>query len=565
MLLLLSGGQVVADDIFGSKQEFLPADEAFVLQSSWVSPGVYELRWDIADGYYLYRDRMQFVSEGLGEAHIPEGKSKQDEYFGRVQVFHNQVVVRLPQRSDAPERFQLQVVYQGCAEAGLCYPPQKRLLQLWRTETATAGSDAGGMAADQQVVQRLVEGHMLWNLLVFFGLGLLLALTPCVLPMVPILSGILAGSSGLNTRRGFSLALVYVLAMALVYALAGALTAQAGASLQALLQTPWVLVPFAAIFVLLAGAMFGLYPLQMPTFVQTRLSRWSEGRSRFPGAALMGGISALIVGPCVTAPLVGVLLYIAQTGDALFGGLALFSLGLGIGAPLILLGIALGHWLPRAGSWMQQVNRLFGFILLGTAIWLLERVLPTSVALALWGLLLALVTAWLFGLRSLPEVTRLLIRALGLVAAIWALFMFIGAALGRGDLLRPLEGLVQLQQAQREALRFELIADRAALKTALTTSSKPVLLYFFADWCTDCKAMQREVFPDVEVRAALARYYLLRVDVTDSTGSGHVLLGDYGVVGPPSILLFNRSGEELRDRRMVGAVTVAELLRGLRF
>ena len=568
--LLVAGAASALDE------EFLPVDEAFRLHAERAGANELHLRWDIAPGYYLYRHRLRFDGEGLEQPSLPDGVAKHDEYFGDVEVYYGSLDARLALRGTPADPYPLTVGYQGCADAGLCYAPQTRRFSLASVggSSAPIAPSAPGAPADQPIAgqlvaedqalaRRLAESGALMGLLIFFGLGLLLAFTPCVLPMVPILSGVLTQQGErLSTRGALALSSTYVLAMAATYALAGVAAALSGSNLQAAMQHPAVLVSFAVVFVLLALSMFGLYELRLPSGVSSALSRVSarQAGGRLTGAALMGGLSALVVSPCVAPPLVGALLYISQTGDAVFGGLALFALGLGMGLPLIVAGTAYGGALPRAGAWMEQVKWLFGFVLLGVAVWLLERALPDYWTMLAWAALGIGVAVWLGAFETQAGGLGLLRRGLGLSAAVWSVLVFIGAAMGGGDPAQPLRNAFAREASRAEiADAFAPVRDLNELRGALASTSQPALLDIYADWCVACKEMEEKVFPDASVRAAMAPYQLLRADVTDNNAEHQALQRAFGIVGPPALLVFGADGQEERYRRVVGEVDAATL------
>lgn len=561
---------------FASAQDFLPPEQAFRLALEPMRDDALTLRWTIADGYYLYRDQIAISpapgSEiSLGQVELPDGVVQDDPYFGRTELYYHSLSARVPvQASGAlPERFDIQVTYQGCAEDGICYPPQTQTLTVTPTGfSMAAGADGGstaGTAASEQdrLAALLAESSLVWVLAAFFGAGLLLTFTPCVLPMLPILSSIIVGAEGRGRSRGFVLSLVYVLPMALAYAVMGAAAGLAGANLQAYLQSPWVLGPFAVLFVLLAMAMFGFYELRLPSALQTRLS---EASGRLPGGqlvgvAVMGLLSALIVGPCMTAPLAGALLYIGHSGDALIGGLALFALGLGMGVPLLVVGTIGGQVLPKAGAWMSKVQAIFGFVLLGVAVWLLERVLPAPVTVALWGLLLVAVAVALGAFEPLGTTAgavRRLGKVMGLAAGVWSVALLVGAAAGAEDPLRPLAFLGERAVATQPAGEsYVPLVGLEAVQTQLEqarASGQPVVIDFYADWCIACKVMEKKVFGDPVVAEAMQGVLRLRPDVTANTATDRALLAEYQVPGPPTLMFLPANGVERRDLRVVGEI-----------
>jgi thiol:disulfide interchange protein DsbD len=569
---------------FGDEDELLPADQAFRPEITVNDDGSLAANWQIADGYYLYRHRFEFSladnpAVTLLPAEMPEGEHKTDEFFGEIQVYHHAASARLPlQRSDAKAtEIALTVNYQGCAERGVCYPPISKTFDLLlpaataatanNPPPADASAPAARLSEQDTIARQLSEGNLHATLLAFFGFGLLLAFTPCVFPMIPILSSIIVGQGErMNARRGFVLSLVYVLAMALTYTVAGVFAGMFGENLQAAFQNPWVLSAFAAVFVLLALSMFGFYDLQMPGFIQGRLSEISnrqKGGSLF-GVAVMGFLSALIVGPCVAAPLAGALIYIGQTGDAVLGGLALFALSMGMGAPLVVIGTGAGKLLPKAGSWMDAVKAVFGVLLLGVAVWLLERILPPQVTLALWAALLILSSVYLRALDALPVEaggwTRLW-KGVGVVALIYGVLLLIGASSGARDPLQPLQGVFAsagngaVVASQEAHLPFKAIKSLDDLEQELGRASaaqQPVMLDFYADWCVSCKEMEKYTFSDPGVRRSLADFILLQADVTANDEADRDLLKHFGLIGPPGILFFDRDGKAREDMTLVG-------------
>ncbi|MGF6694470.1 thiol:disulfide interchange protein DsbD [Metapseudomonas resinovorans] len=539
--------------------DFLPVREAFRLSLVESTPTSVKLRFTNADGYYLYRHRFQFRAEpadsGLGQPVLPAGEHKTDEYFGDVEVYYGVLDVDLPVDPARKAPTELRVTYQGCADKGLCYPPETELLKL---AAGSAGGDASGIGGTATG-----KGWSWHELALFFLAGLGLTFTPCVLPMLPILSGVvLRGQAG--GSRGLVLSLAYVLPMAACFALLGALMGVFGAelNLQARLQSPWVLVPFAAFFTAFALAMFGLYELRLPRFISgplDTLAGSTKGGSIW-SAALLGVVSSLLVSPCVSAPLAGALLYISASGDALGGGLKLFALGLGMGAPLVLFATGGGALLPKAGQWMVAVRNAFGVLLLAVAVWMLERVLPGPLALGLWGLLAGGVALFLGALEFTPKAPRERLAQLGgLVLLVYAVAAWAGALQGETDPLRPLgrTHLVGAPSVAPATGQWQTIKTPAELTGALAEakgSGQPLLLDWYADWCISCKVIEREVLTATEVTSQLGGYRLIRFDMTESNAEQRALLDRYKLFGPPAILFFNGQGDELADLRVVGEV-----------
>lgn len=534
--------------------DFLPVHEAFKLSLVQADAHTLKLRFVATDGYYLYRHRFQFRTEpadiALGTPAIPQGEAKHDEFFGDVEVYHGVLDIELP-RSD-PRAFTLLVGYQGCADKGLCYPP----------ETARLSIDGEGPAQPAAA-----EPGWSWkSLALFFLAGIGLTFTPCVLPMLPILSGVvLRGQVG--GLRGLSLSLAYVLPMAASFAVLGALMGLfgAGLNLQARLQSAWVLVPFAAFFVLFALAMFGLFEIKLPQALSTRLDKVAnrtKGGSLL-GAAVLGVLSSLLVSPCVSAPLAGALLYISASGDALGGALKLFALGLGMGAPLLLVATGGAAWLPKSGPWMNTVKNAIGVLLLGLAIGLLSRVLPGPVTLLLIGLLAAGVALFLGALEFVVKAPReRLAQLLGLALLVYALACWYGALSGQGDPLRPLPQpatSASLQAAKADA--WQTLTTPAALDAALAdakAAGQPVLLDWYADWCISCKVIEHEVLNAPQIQAQLGAFRLLRFDITQSTAEQRALLDRYQLFGPPALLFFAANGSENTADRVVGEINAED-------
>ncbi|WP_223453108.1 MULTISPECIES: protein-disulfide reductase DsbD [unclassified Pseudomonas] len=553
--LLISGLAQAGTNPFETKPEFLPVEKAFVFTSERLESGETQLYWQITDGYYLYQKRLKF--DGLpAELHpvLPEGESHSDEFFGDQQVYRQGLELKIP----AGATGQIKVGFQGCADAGLCYPPQTQVVDLGGSVVASAANEA----PDQALASSLQQRALGWSLLVFFGLGLLLAFTPCSLPMLPILAGMIVGS-GATPKRGFALATSYVVSMALVYAAMGVLAALLGANLQALLQNPWLLGSFAAVFVLLALPMFGFFELQLPVAVRDRLenvSRNQRGGSLI-GAGVLGALSGLLVGPCMTAPLAGALLYIAQSGNALHGGLILFAMGIGIGVPLLLLVTVGNRFLPKPGAWMNLLKGVFGFLFLATALLMLRPVLDESLWIGLCGalLLIAAYSAWKQS-QGFGRVAHLF-GASSLLLGLWGSLLMIGAAGGGDDLLKPLQ-VYSAANAGNVARpvgheAFTTIKDPAALQRELDAAQAQgqwVLLDYYADWCVSCKVMEKQVFGQPRVLDALSDVRLLRLDVTADNAASRELLGRYKVPGPPSFLWIGADGIERRSQRITGEV-----------
>lgn len=544
-----------------AQPDFLPANKAFEFSSEALQSGETRLHWKIADTYYLYQKRFKF--DGLDEAHkpaLPQGLEHSDEFFGETQVYRDSVELLIPAGASG----QVKVSWQGCADAGLCYPPQSQTLDLG----GTAPVAAQGQAQDQSLAASLQQRSLGWSLLLFFGLGLLLAFTPCSLPMLPILAGLVVGS-GASAGRGFAVAGSYVISMALVYAGLGVLAALLGANLQALLQQPWLLGSFAALFVVLSLPMFGFFELQLPAALRDRLENAGRGRKggSLLGAGILGALSGLLVGPCMTAPLAGALLYIAQSGNAVQGGLVLFVMGLGIGVPLLLLVTVGSRFLPKPGAWMNLMKGLFGFLFLGTALLLVRPVLDESLWLGLWGVLLILVACSLWQQAQTFLRARALFNPLSLLAGLWGGLLLVGAAGGGSDLWQPLQVYTAKTVASSNANTahdaFITLKDPASLERELASAKEQgqwVLLDYYADWCVSCKVMEKQVFSKPQVMQALQGVRLLRLDVTADNVASRELLGRYQVPGPPSFIWIGPDAVERRAQRITGEVNAETFL-----
>ena len=564
-------------DNLGGQDDILDPDEAF--QISYDSqPGQFKVNWVIAEGHYLYRDKMQISASDASVVAKPlvlsAGEAKDDPIFNKtLYVYHHFADAALPyQYTDSGDKeVTFKVKYQGCSEiSGICYPPQTKkftvtLSPISEAQAAASDSSQSEPVSEQdEIANALRSGNTWLTLIIFFGAGLLLAFTPCVFPMVPILSGIIVGQGeDITTRKAFYLSLVYVLAMAMTYTIVGILVGLSGENIQAWFQNPWIIGSFAAIFVALSFSMFGFYELQMPASIQSKLVNISNSQQggNIVGVAIMGFLSALIVGPCVTAPLVGALIYIAETGDAVLGGMALFSLSMGMGAPLLVIGASAGKFLPRAGAWMDAVKAVFGVLLLGLAIWLLERVAPAGATMTLWAALIIVSAIYMGAVDGLTEGGsgwKKLWKGLGVLLLIYGIILLIGLAGGNRNIFQPLKGLGGVSGGTTvavEHLNFTQIKGVDGLNAELAkakAAGKTVMLDFYADWCVSCKEMEALTFADPAVQAALAGVVLLQADVTPNDDKDTELYKHFGIIGPPSIMFFGADGLERRNYRVVG-------------
>lgn len=552
--------------------DFLDPAVAFKFSAKMIDHDHVQVHYVIAKGYYLYKERFRFAAEPdsvkLGTPDFPPAEIKFDETFNKnVEHYRDDVTVTIPVTSSAP--FTLVSTAQGCADAGLCYPPQESRLQLDPNAAPSAqASSAAAPAAGASTVgafsfsglSALQGGNLLWIALFFVGIGLLLSLTPCVWPMFPILSSIIAGDDAehLTRARGFFLALAYSLGIAAVYTALGVAAGLAGEGLAQALQRPPVLLCFAALLALLSLSMFNVYQLQMPSAIQNRLNNMTtraEG-GRLIGVFCMGSLSALVVGPCVAAPLAGTLLYISQTHNVLIGGVALFSLAIGTCVPLLILGFWEGAMLPRAGAWMESVKRVFGVLLLGVAIWMASPALPSYLTLLLWAALLVVSSVFMHAFDALPAGTpgpTRIFKGLGLLMFVIGVAQVIGAATGASDPMRPLGNIASRgAQSPSNSLAFQTIHSGAELDQTLAHAGKPVMLDFTAEWCVACKEMERDTYSDQRVVAKLASFTLVKADVTNNSPDERALLKRFSLFGPPGIMFFSADGKPLPAATVVG-------------
>ncbi len=582
LVLLTASGSSYA---LGS-QDLLEPDKAFRFSARALDAQTIEVSYRIADGYYLYLDRFKFDVEPksvtLGKAQFPQGLVHDDKFFGKQQIFRKELHFTIPvTAAEQGSRLKVFVTSQGCADVGVCYVPQKQGADIVLVAGADAAS-SGGRSLLQQLespgrdssrdtqkpemlsasdvdIVALFESGGFWLVMVsFLGFGLLLSLTPCMLPMIPILSGIIAGEGrDLGKLRALLLSLSYVLGMAVAYALAGVAAAYSGTLLAAALQNPWVLTLFAMVFVWLALAMFGLHDIQLPSFLHHRLHTVHhklEG-GRVVSVALMGALSAVIVSPCVAAPLAGALLYISQSRDVVLGGMALFVMALGMGIPLIAVGVSEGAFLPKSGPWMKTVKQFFGVLLLGVAVWIVSPVIPVAGQMLAWAVLLIVAAVMLRAFDRLPATAGSVARAgkaLGIVALLGGAAMLVGLLSGGRDPLRPLAGLFSDAGQVSAPVRFERVKTLAELEQRIKAAGRPVMLDFYADWCVSCKEMERFTFTDARVQARLHEMRLLQVDVTANTAEDQELLKRFRLFGPPGIIFFDASGVENAGLRVIG-------------
>ncbi|MDP8567904.1 protein-disulfide reductase DsbD [Methylophilus aquaticus] len=551
--------RLLVDD---ESQDFLPVEKAFQVMASLQDDTRAQVTFVVAPGHYLYRERIQVTvpedeAGNIAALALPQGDEKNDPNFGKQQVFHHDTTATVTFTGAAPAV--LQVRYQGCSEKGLCYPPQTAQLRL-TADTGLAKSTlppalplADTTASDDELSSTLLRTGHWWQIVAgFFGAGLLLAFTPCVFPMIPILSGIIVGKNAHTSRtKALTLSLAYTLGMSLTYTLAGVAAGLSGQLLSNALQTPLALIGGALVFAVLSFSMFGFYELKLPSAVENMFFNWSN---RFKGGHLfsdflMGAISALIISPCVAAPLAGALLYISQTNDVALGAMALFSLSLGMGLPLLLIGASAGSVLPKAGAWMNTVRSLFGVLMLAVAVWVISPLLPVAVQLLLWAALCIVPAIYMRAIDPLPEAAataQRVIKGLALMLLLYGVALLIGAWSGARSPLQPLQGLMAAQAGSVPALDFRRVRTVAELDAAIKAAQgKPVMLDFYADWCVSCKEYEQFVFNEPSVHQRLQHMVLLQADVTANSPNDVALLKRFQLFGPPGIIFFDGQGQQL--------------------
>lgn len=560
--------------------ELLPAEQAFQFFATVQDAHTIHVNWKIADGYYLYREKIALQILGTKNVKllaydVPRGKPKHDEAFGEVEILHHALSFNVPLKRTllTEQSIVLKASFQGCADRGVCYPPmEKTVTLLLPAITATPLSQAvvttdkeqkNPVSEQDSIIQSLHQDSLLLTLLSFLGFGLLLAFTPCVFPMIPILSGIIIGQGEfISQRKAFMLSLSFVIASALTYTIFGILAALFGSNLQATFQAPWIIYLFSGLFVALSFSMFGFYQLQLPKSLQSRLHNASDQHrdGSYLGAGLMGVFSSLIVGPCVAAPLAAALMYIGQTGDVLLGGSALFVMGFGMGVPLLIVGASAGSLLPKAGHWLNASKSLFGVIMLAVAVWMLERVVAPELTMFLWALLCIIPAIYLRALDPLPEVDsgwHKLWKGCGVVLLAYGLLILIGISAGNTNPLQPLKGLIigKGEPATETTVSFKRITSLAELDHELAIAQEKgqwLMLDFYADWCISCKEMDKYTLSNPTVKQELSRFVLVRVDVTDNNAEAKALLKRFKLVGPPAILFFNKKQQEDKSARIIG-------------
>jgi len=559
--------------------EPLQADKAFKFSVKAKDANTLIATWDIHKEYYLYHDKFFIDVKGaeFGEITFPKGKIKDDPLFGKVQIHKGKLSVELPLTNIESQTINFTAKYQGCWTGGICYPPQEKNVDITlpiqgevssnqvkktpeQSENTSVNNTTEELNETDKIASLLKQDNILWVLASFFGFGLLLSLTPCVFPMIPILSGIIVGQKNVTTRKALIMSIVFVLAMSVTYSIAGVLAGYFGENLQVLFQTPWVLALFSLIFVALAFSMFGYYEIQLPSSLQTKITNISNKQEggHLIGVVIMGFLSALIVGPCVAPPLAGALIYIGQTGDAVLGGLSLFVMSLGMGVPLIIIGAGVSK-LPRAGVWMDNIKYIFGILMLAVAIWLISRVISEMAALILWALLFSIspiAMGVLNKLNNTPGAWARIFKAIGLLVLGYGILLWGLVARGGGDMLAPLSGWGVSQQLEAVHVKFEKITTTTELDQYLAkakNNNQIVMLDFYADWCISCKELEKFVFSDSQVVSEMKNSIALQADVTANNANDKALMERFNIIGPPAILFF-KDGKEIKSTRIVGEI-----------
>ncbi|MDF1589071.1 MAG: protein-disulfide reductase DsbD [Gammaproteobacteria bacterium] len=564
-----------------------PVEQAFQFSATINDEKSLSVQWQIAEGNYLYKDKIRFEladSDGVSllPISLPVGENKVDEIFGLSEVYTHDTSVTLPLKRDNPGSRSITLIahYQGCSETfHICYPPTQSTIELLlptitadETEavsTVSKSDVANTFSQQDRIAKSLSEDSLAKILFGFLGLGLLLAFTPCVFPMIPILSSIIVGEGErITTHRAFILSLSYVVAMSVTYTAAGVITGLVGENLQAMFQNPWIIGSFSGLFVILALSMFGLFELQLPHALQHRLHHISHQQQggHVIGAATMGLLSGLIVGPCLAPPLAGALIFIGQQGDPVLGGMALFALSMGMGLPLLIIGTSAGSLLPKAGDWMITIKTVFGVVMLALAVWMLERILPASIIMLLWGSLIIGMAIFLGALNSLHIDSggwEKCWKSTGIILLIYGSLLIIGAASGGHNVWQPLDTFT-LKSANADkapsGIQFKRVSDLAELDHALSNTQTVSMLDLYADWCVECKRMEVTTFKDPLLIDALSNISALQVDMTENNDNHKALLKHFGLFGPPTLLFFDNKRHEYRHHRLIGLISAGELI-----
>lgn len=559
----------------------LPASEVFQVNVNKVDPNTFVIQWEIKPDYFLYGDRIKLTEQKdsnihLGTLRFPPTLKKSDKQGHTYDVYRNQLVLPVAILGEEPGETILNLNYQGCSDDGFCYPPEVKhikiaiddqlALSLVTLEQSSNDAKIATKAPRNEIAQVFENNGWVTILFIFFGFGLLLSFTPCILPMVPVLSGIIIGhGKDVTTKKAFFLSLSYVLSMSITYAVVGAIVAKLGANLQISMQSPWAISLFSLIFIVLALSMFGFYEFKLPDSWQAKIagSSRSQRGGHYLGAAIMGCLSTLILSPCVTAPLIGVLTYIAQSGNVLLGTLTLFFLSLGMGTPLLLIGTSAGRWLPKTGSWMNGVKAFFGVLLIAVAIYLMERIIPSGLTMGLWGSLLIFSGIYTGALTHSVSSKEKFCQGAGIIMLGYGLLILIGASMGSTNPLQPLANLqaATIRTAQQTPNQPKTLAG---IKREIEQAKgSPVMLDFYADWCASCKVMEATTFQDPNVLAALSHFKVIKVDVTANDAENKAIMKEYQVIAPPTFVFFNSQGKELSEFKLVGESSANDFLHKL--
>ena len=548
-----------------NQAEFLSPDEAFKIDYNIVDKNHVKINWIIHPGYYLYMGMFEFKSldaNKILKVEMPEGKKKQDEFFGDVDVYYYSAEADVYFIDDIQDSIELKVKYQGCADAGLCYPPVFKTITLKKNTSLNNLKRTSLFESQNAMSDSLLSNSIVYNSIIFFLAGLLLAFTPCVLPMVPILTGIIAGQGNVSQKKSLTLSIIYVLSMSLTYAVAGIIVAVSGTNIQASLQNPYVIGAISLLFFIFALAMFKFFDIQMPKSIQTVMTQLSNKQKSgsYGDVAVMGVLSALIVGPCVTAPLIGALIYIASTGDVLVGGIALFSLGIGMGAPLILLGSTTTKLISKIGPYLQLVNYFFGALFLVVSIWLLERILSIEVAAYLWALA-SLILIFIF-IKSLNIINNLISTSIIFISSFFLVIYFSLQINGiqKNSYYDPITSFIE----KEKFVQFITVKTTQDLEKEIRNSNKPVMIDLYADWCVACKELEKYTFSDPKVSKILNQFKLIKFDITNTNEEHSKYLQSMRIFGPPALFFYDTSGKEINEARVVGFMDSSDFLEVLK-
>ncbi len=543
-----------SEELPKTQTEFLSPDEAFVMSHEIINDNHLKVTWQIHPGYYLYMGMFEFESldnnNKIQKVEMPEGKKKTDEFFGEVDIYYYQTEADVYLENKISDNLELKVKYQGCADAGLCYPPVFKKISVKKKLTSNNLKKTSLFNSQAAMSDSLIKNSLIYNSFIFFLAGLLLAFTPCVLPMVPILTGIIAGQGNVSQKKSLTLSTIYVLSMSLTYAAAGIVVAISGTNIQASLQNPYVIGFISLLFFIFALAMFRFFDIQMPKYIQTIVINLSNKQKSggYKDVAVMGILSALIVGPCVTAPLIGALIYIASTGNIIVGGSALFFLGIGMGTPLILLGSSTTKLISKIGPYLELVNYFFGILFIIVAIWLLERILSIQAAAYLWSIS-AIILVFVI-IKSLKVVQNVLFKSFSYIISTLAVIYFSLQIYGvnSNTYYDPITSFVEKEQA----IQFITVRSIENLHREIKNSDKAVMVDLYADWCVACKEFEKYTFSDIRVSNILNELKLIKFDITETTEEHSMYLKEMRIFGPPALIFYDRNGNEIMDARIVG-------------